>query len=650
MRKIYLLFALLLGVSSVAKAGDFTPDPSKVYLIKNVGTNYIPMFCVTQLKYKDDEPQKYVLGARNNKFDSRSFFVIEGDATNGYTIRLKEVTEENGTTVTTNRYVSLKTGATGDSNHAIRTKIVASTDALTDNERWNITETTAGSGKYIISSKALDSDNSWNIRGSEYNERDCTDKVKGVGTWNNNSKINNQWYIYSVEDLQAQTIGKYGNVAAENKGKVGYPVDVYVDNLNALNTNYTSLCSEWSVSVANNFGNAYNYLSSQSTISINMPVSGKAYRFKNKAYGEDTYWYFKYVDETTGISTTANVDEATTFVCREISSGVYTFVCNDGKYLAWKGINTSADNTGANGNKGYVDVFDYSENGTVSSGTSTTTQACSDWAQLTLEKLSGSNVSGQLADLWGYVSIKGRRAIKAELNYFVLKANGVFDAASAPFFKTSNGTNYSSAFILEEVSYPNAVTMKPFEGTNYIATFSAPFPTVVPANTTAYSVATQTDGNITSVSTYTAATAGDAIPANTGVILLGSSTPLTMLPRTTEEIVTIPDGALQHSAGAAKNITSENSYVLSNKSGDWGFYKVGATATALPMNKAYLVLPPASSGESFVRCFFGNTTGLESTPIQNPSTQENIYDLSGRKVKVASKGIYIVNGKKVIMK
>lgn len=649
MRKIYLLFALLLGVSSVVNAGDFTPDPSKVYLIKNVGTNYIPMFCVTQLKFSNDGEQKYVLGARNNKFDSRSFFVIEGNPTSGYTIRLKEVTEENGTTVTTNRYVSLKTGATNNNDHTIRTKIVSNVNNLTNNERWNITETAEGSGKYIISSKALTTTNSWNIRGNEYNERDCADKVKGVGTWNDNSKINNQWYIYSVDDLQAQTIGKYGNVAAENKGKVGYPVNEYVDNLNALNTNYTSLCSEWNVSVANNFGNAYNYLSSQSTISINMPVSGKAYRFKNKAYGADTYWYFKYVDEGTGLSTTGNVAEATTFVCREISSGVYTFVCNDGKYLAWKGINQNNDNKGANGNKGYVDAFDHRENGTVSSGTSETTQTCTDWAQLTLQKLSGSNVSGQLADLWGYVSIKGRRASKADLNYFVLTANGVFDAASVPFFKTSsNGTSYSSAFILEEVSYPNVVTMKQFEGTNNIATFSAPFPTVVPENTTAYSVATQTDGNITSVSTYTAATAGEAIPANTGVILLGSSTSLTMLPRTTEDIVTIPDGALKNSAGAAKDITSENSYVLSNKSG-WGFYKVGATATNLPMNKAYLVLPP-SSGESFVRCFFGNTTGLESTPIQNPSTQENIYDLSGRKVKVASKGIYIVNGKKVIMK
>ena len=619
----------------MARAGVFTPDPNKVYIIKNVANSYIPMFCVTQLKYKDDGEQKYVLGARNNKFDSRSFFVINGNSTDGYTICLKEVTEDDNSTITTNRYVSLKTGATNDADHTIRTKIVSNVNNLTVNEKWNIKETAEGSGKYIISSKALTTNNSWNIRGSEYNERNCTDKVKGVGTWNNNSSTNNQWYIYSIDDL-------YGNVAVAetHKGELGYPVDEYFEKLKQLESYSASLLEAWSVSVANTFGNAYNYLSS---LPINMPVNGKAYRFKNKAYGLDKYFYFKYNESD--VTTTEAEAEATTFVCREIRSGVYTFVCNDGKYLAWKGGGTQYDKRGANGNKGYVDAYDYQENGTGSFAN----QSFSDWAQLTLEKLAGSNVEGELADLCGYFAIKGSRASQASLNYFVLKANGSYDHASAPFFKMSdNGTKYSSAFILEEVPYANVVTMKSFEGTNNIATFSAPFPTVVPENTTAYSVATQTDGNITSVNTYTVATAGEAIPANTGVILLGSNTSLTMLPRTTEEIVTIEDGALKHSAGAAKDITSENSYVLANKTTGWGFYKVGASATALPMNKAYLVLP-TSTIPSFVRCFFGNTTGLDSTPLQNASSN-NIYDLSGRQVKVASKGVYIINGKKVLVK
>ena len=186
----------------MARAGVFTPDPNKVYIIKNVNNSYIPMFCVTQLKFSNDGEQKYVLGARNNKFDSRSFFVINGNSTDGYTICLKEVTEENNSTITTNRYVSLKTGATNNQDHTIRTKIVSNVNNLTNNEKWNITETAEGSGKYIISSKALTTTNSWNIRGGDYSERNCTDQVKGVGTWNDNTKTTNQWYIYSIDDLQ----------------------------------------------------------------------------------------------------------------------------------------------------------------------------------------------------------------------------------------------------------------------------------------------------------------------------------------------------------------------------------------------------------------------------------------------------------------
>ena len=36
--------------------------------------------------------------------------------------------------------------------------------------------------------------------------------------------------------------------------------------------------------------------------------------------------------------------------------------------------------------------------------------------------------------------------------------------------------------------------------------------------------------------------------------------------------------------------------------------------------------------------------------VNNNKTQNNIYDLSGRRVLVAKKGLYIINGKKVLVK
>ena len=652
MRKFYLLFALLIGFSSATRAADFTPDPNKVYILQNVANGYIPMFCVTQLKYSGS----YVLGARVNKFDSRSFFVINGNATDGYTIRLREVTEENGTTGTIDRYASLASGSTNDSNHAIRTKRVANTANLTDNEKWTITETADGSGKYTISSKALTTTNSWNIRGNEYNENGISDKVKGVGTWNVNTNTTNQWYIYSIDEWEQKIIEEYSTIDEANFNKIGYPTQTYCERLNALNANllsdtgYGSLKTTWSVETANAFGNDYNYLAT-SSIPLNMPVSGKAYTFKNVAYDSENRWYLKYVDESTGVITTENAAEATPFVCREVRSGVYAFVCNDGKYLAWKGSGTADDKKGGNSNKGYVNAFDYEESTDITTNNVTTSTPFSDWAELTVEKLNtGGNVTGKLSDLWGYVAIKGRRVKTTALNYFVIKADGTYDQATAPFFNSNaQGVKFSSAFLIEDATYANTVTMKDFDESNKIATFSAPFPTVVPENTTAYSVGIQSASDVTEVSTYKVAEAGQAIPANTGVILLGTDVQVTMLPRTTETTVEIAEGALGNSAGAAKDITSENSYVLSKQSSTWAFYKVGTGATALPMNKAYLVLPDGAS-EGVIRFNFGNTTGMERVGADAAAAQSKVYDLSGREVKAAAKGLYIVGGKKVIVK
>ena len=430
-------------------------------------------------------------------------------------------------------------------------------------------------------------------------------------------------------------------VAASEANKVGYPTStstVATELKSALET-YQDSQTEENLSDLSTKLTAY----SSATSDISMPVDGKAYTFKNVAYDSENRWYLKYVDEATGITLTSNAVEATTFVCRKVGEGQYAFVNNDGKYLAWKG----GDGTGVNDNKGYVNAYDEAK--AHKNGTTYT-----DWAQLTIEKMlaSATNVSGEQADLCGYMLIKGRRYNMDESDYFVIKANGSFDHASAPFFKTNDsGTRFSSAFLIEDATYANVVSLKDAEslesGKN-IATFSAPFPTVVPANTTAYSVETQNAHNVTEVSTYKVAEAGEAIPANTGVILMGTETQVTMLPRTTETTVVIAEGALGNSAGAAKDITTENSYVLSNQSTVWAFYKVGAGATALPMNKAYLVLPESS--ESVIRFNLVGTTGLDLVGADNTTVQGKVYDLSGREVKAAAKGLYIVGGKKVIVK
>ena len=68
-------------------------------------------------------------------------------------------------------------------------------------------------------------------------------------------------------------------------------------------------------------------------------------------------------------------------------------------------------------------------------------------------------------------------------------------------------------------------------------------------------------------------------------------------------------------------------------------------------HKAYLMVPKANAAaRSFISMFDDETTGIEKVQEFKSSTgQDNqIYDLQGRRVAQPTKGLYIVNGKKVI--
>lgn len=92
-----------------------------------------------------------------------------------------------------------------------------------------------------------------------------------------------------------------------------------------------------------------------------------------------------------------------------------------------------------------------------------------------------------------------------------------------------------------------------------------------------------------------------------------------------------------------------NAYVLNYKpSSGVGFYKLSSTGT-IGANKAYLV-----SDNVAARAFFAfdidATTGIDKVNALDSEKEVKAFDLQGRRVANPAKGIYIVNGKKVIMK
>lgn len=94
-----------------------------------------------------------------------------------------------------------------------------------------------------------------------------------------------------------------------------------------------------------------------------------------------------------------------------------------------------------------------------------------------------------------------------------------------------------------------------------------------------------------------------------------------------------------------------NAYVLQNGADGLGFYKVEAdNTTKITSFRAYLTAPELSGDYARLSINFNNeSTGIKTINGQL-NTGNDVYDLQGRRIAQPTKGLYIVNGNKVIFK
>lgn len=428
--------------------------------------------------------------------------------------------------------------------------------------------------------------------------------------------------------------------------RIGYPVES-----STAYATFKSTLDELSKTTAENLTSA-KFTELETAVSafklssdnVRMPEDGKAYTITavSKA-GVKSYMNYAvsgYTLKSTDAADNSSYPETAKFVCHKVEDGKYVFVNNDGKFLTYKG----GYNAAVNGNKGYTDGYtkvEYSY--TDKAGASQTT---SFYPQLfTLSKLAnGSNASGVDDAYLCLLSQRANNDNAANNVYYVIKSNSNFDAGPAPYFNDT----YSSAFLFEEVSYPNTVTfnaVSDVEGVSNLASFSAPFATVVPEGVTAYYVSTADNTK----ATMKAIEAGKAIPANAGVILTSATgDKATMIPATTETAATITDNKLGNSAGADKTITAgDNAYILAKGDNGTAFYK-GKIGSTLKANKAYLTLNEAGAPEAISMNFGGNVTGINQI-VNAEQNNAPVYDLTGRRVvRTVKGGLYIKGGNKFI--
>ncbi len=188
----------------------------------------------------------------------------------------------------------------------------------------------------------------------------------------------------------------------------------------------------------------------------------------------------------------------------------------------------------------------------------------------------------------------------------------------------------------------------------YYGTFSAPFACTVPSDVTVSEIAVV--NGVMAIESYEA---GVVIPANTGV-MISSETPGTKTFTSAKGGTSVLDaenclrptfwGITADEMDAADE--SCVFYRLTMHNGTtigfwWG--NDGGNSFDIAANKAYMAVPAGQAAREGFAFDDDSTTGISNVNV-NENVNGSIFDLQGRKVSTPGKGLYIVNGKKVVIK
>jgi hypothetical protein len=240
---------------------------------------------------------------------------------------------------------------------------------------------------------------------------------------------------------------------------------------------------------------------------------------------------------------------------------------------------------------------------------------------------------------WGYNVFSGNSGAQ---KFYVKDGTGTYALANYTGAANLSGfANASNTFRY----LPKTVTAAKI-GTLYL-----PYEVAIPSGVNAFYCSSSTSSSLG----FTQLTGG-VIPANTPVIVTADNAAdfnfLGNGGRTAK-----PNGMNDALNGAASNITNDtNTYpylTLGQKTNsapaEYGFYTY--TGTMIAANTCYILASSLShNAKGFTLSFDGGTTAIEATTATAEPAMKVYYDLQGRRVLNPTKGIYIVNGKKVVIK
>lgn len=245
-----------------------------------------------------------------------------------------------------------------------------------------------------------------------------------------------------------------------------------------------------------------------------------------------------------------------------------------------------------------------------------------------VDKLGGSYTVDNTID-W---EIKGEATTQAATDQYLVVRMAKSSNSNGCFFGLKQITLYNG--------YRFATTAT--SNIDNVATFSASSPVTFSSDATAY-IAINSDNTQVTLSPL-----NGALAAGQGAIVSKATTG-DIYAYVSAETTDSRNNQLVGGGDATKELTDGNYYIFNKKDNDAVFSPLdNAASTTLAANKA--ALKTATPGGQALTLDFGSVTGINTVTTAMPATNAT-FDLSGRKASgKLPAGLYIKNGKKLLIK
>ena len=364
-----------------------------------------------------------------------------------------------------------------------------------------------------------------------------------------------------------------------------------------------------------------------------------------------------------------------------VDGGVYIIVCET-KNVALESIDTS----GTKGVKTDVELVDNTYSGAVNEGSTP--------YEIQLNKIDENKYSIYFIGQEKYLSVVAKGDSKITLNPGVnndlarwsiscTDGNAIIGCIGSTGYNIQYNPSGSMFRMYSSTQTAIQLYKKTFDlsvnaNTAGYATAYTTFPYVMPAGADGYIVTETAEGE--TIKAKNKYPAGAEVPANAPLLIKNSEAGVTLNPvvlgKTVEAYPYAEENLLHgtrlESDGVTTDVDGTDNYYyykLSYKldaeknpvAGSYGFYRGAADGGAFAMKNtltAYLALPTSSGLVNNLRISIDNedgpATSIQTNRLPADNMPQSVYTLSGVRVNAAGnqlpKGIYIVNGKKVVIK